>query len=217
MSPLTILQFDDALVSSPDGNPPNSVAGQGAARGAGEGDAGLAGGDGTRRGLGRDARRGSTRCRRRERTLDNPEWVKFLLYDNEGEIRKALRSVFLERRHRADRRAAARQRVDRGRGRGVGSRASAKRRAALRRTRARSPTGAAGAAQGHQRLPHAAACSRSAPSPSPIMVVILLVLFDVRWRLLPLAVVLVGVDLGVRARRLPRHPADDRHHRRASR
>ena len=30
-----------------------------------------------------------------ERTFDNPEWVKFLLYNNEGQVRKALRSVFL--------------------------------------------------------------------------------------------------------------------------
>ena len=29
-----------------------------------------------------------------KRTLDNPEWVKFLLYDNQGEIRSALRSAF---------------------------------------------------------------------------------------------------------------------------
>jgi hypothetical protein len=29
-----------------------------------------------------------------ERTLDNPEWVEFLLYDNQGEIRSSLRPVF---------------------------------------------------------------------------------------------------------------------------
>ncbi|HTN99619.1 MAG TPA: hypothetical protein VL068_02990, partial [Microthrixaceae bacterium] len=34
-----------------------------------------------------------------KRTLDNPEWVKFLLYDNQGEIRSALRSAFPDSTH----------------------------------------------------------------------------------------------------------------------
>ncbi|WP_430233780.1 efflux RND transporter permease subunit [Nitrosomonas communis] len=34
-----------------------------------------------------------------ERTLDNPEWVEFLLTDNRGDIRKALRPFFPDERH----------------------------------------------------------------------------------------------------------------------
>ncbi len=32
-------------------------------------------------------------------TLDNPDWVKFLLYDNEGEIRSSLRPIFPDSTH----------------------------------------------------------------------------------------------------------------------
>ena len=34
-----------------------------------------------------------------ERTLDNPKWVDFLLHDNTGQIRKALRPVFTDDTH----------------------------------------------------------------------------------------------------------------------
>ncbi len=34
-----------------------------------------------------------------QRTLENPEWVKFLLYDNQGEIRSSLRPVFPDATH----------------------------------------------------------------------------------------------------------------------
>src|SRR5205814_817290 len=34
-----------------------------------------------------------------QRKLDNPEWVKFLLYDNDGQIRKALRSFIPDDHH----------------------------------------------------------------------------------------------------------------------
>ena len=50
-----------------------------------------------------------------------------------------------------------------------------------------------------------------------IMIVILLVLFDVRWRLLPLGGDPHRRHLGVRPGRLPRHPPDARHHRRPAR
>ena len=97
MSPLTILEFDDALVSSPDGNPLEQRRGQGAARGAGEGDPRFTRSDGARA---KDSVATLERLNEvpaAERTFDNPEWVKFLLYNNEGEVRKALRSVFLDK------------------------------------------------------------------------------------------------------------------------
>src|SRR5207244_63335 len=34
-----------------------------------------------------------------EQTLENPAWVKFLLYDNQGQIRLALRSFIPDDRH----------------------------------------------------------------------------------------------------------------------
>ena len=34
-----------------------------------------------------------------ERMLGNPEWIDFLLYDNEGEIRKSLRPFFPDNEH----------------------------------------------------------------------------------------------------------------------
>ena len=34
-----------------------------------------------------------------QRTIDNPEWVKFLLYDNTGNIRKPLLSFFPDSTH----------------------------------------------------------------------------------------------------------------------
>src|SRR5262249_1873196 len=36
-----------------------------------------------------------------ERTMDNPKWVDFLLHDNTGAIRKALRPVFTDDKHMA--------------------------------------------------------------------------------------------------------------------
>ena len=98
--------------------------------------------------------RGSSPSRPTQRTLDNPEWVNFLLYDNEGEIRKALRPFFPDDDHAQIVTRLKGNDVDRGRGRG--------RRAHRRRTPSDArrstdattvTTGAPGPAQGHQRLP----------------------------------------------------------------
>ena len=50
-----------------------------------------------------------------------------------------------------------------------------------------------------------------------VMTLILLLLFHVRWRLLPLGVIVVGRHLGLRPGRLPRHPAVAGDHRRPAR
>ncbi|MCU1356625.1 MAG: hypothetical protein JWM89_2043 [Acidimicrobiales bacterium] len=125
------------------------------------------------------------------RSLDNPAWVQFLLVGNDGQIRKPLRSFFFDDRHA--------QMVVRLKGNGsiveMGKGADAVR-----------------AAWGDGRLDGARLTITGAPVllqdinnylrggiltlgaiAVAIMVVILLVLFDVRWRLLPLAVILLGV------------------------
>ena len=81
-------------MSSPDGNPTNSVAAKALlaaqAKEQPGSPAAVARGEDAVKTLGR-----LNAIPAAERTFDNPEWVKFLLYNNEGEMRKALRSVFL--------------------------------------------------------------------------------------------------------------------------
>jgi hydrophobe/amphiphile efflux-3 (HAE3) family protein len=97
VSPLTALQFNDALVSSPTGDPTQSVAGKilvntttldpsAAGRAARNADSVT-----TLQRL--DAVPSS------ERTLDNPGYVDFLLHDNQGQIRKPLLANFPDDRH----------------------------------------------------------------------------------------------------------------------
>lgn len=149
-----------------------------------------------------------------DRTFDNPEWVKVLLFDNDGNIRKPLRSSFFDKTHA--------QMIVRLKGNasieGEGAGADAVKEAFEPRT---VPFG--------ETMPNQEACGIQAGckvgqitggkvlvTGAPvllkdindylrggilslgsiavvIMIIILLVFFDVRWRLLPLAVVLVGV------------------------
>jgi Predicted exporters of the RND superfamily len=126
-----------------------------------------------------------------QRTLSNPAWVKFLLIDNQRHIRKALLPFFTDQRHaliitRLQGNASIEQE-----GRGSDF--------VLAQTK-------------HLSFAHAKVVTAGAAVllkdindylkggmltlggiAIAIMIVILLVLFDVRWRLLPLAVVLVGV------------------------
>lgn len=129
------------------------------------------------------------------RTLDNPEWVRFLLLDNTGEIRKSLRSFFPDKTHaQMVVRLVGNADVE---GEGAGAEA------VEAATRDRTWTATDGTP------------FRSVTTGAPvllsdineylrggflslgglavgIMVVILLVGFAVRWRLLPLGVVLIG-------------------------
>src|SRR3954447_1178856 len=190
VSPLTILRFSDSLVSSPDGNPTTSVA----AKALLAAQAAEPPGSPAATARAQDSVKTLQRLSAipaAERTLDNPEWVKFLLYNNEGEVRKALRSVFVND-HTAQivTRLPGNASIE-----SEGDASDLVRREAKRLHFDNATTVTTGAAVllkdindylrgGMLTLGGIAVL---------IMVVILLVLFQVRWRLLPLLVVLVGV------------------------
>jgi hydrophobe/amphiphile efflux-3 (HAE3) family protein len=191
VSPLTALQFTANLVESDSGSPADSVAGQillGAAQ--------------------RETDPAKARIRTEdalatlerfnavtgERTLDNPQWVDFLLHDNQGEIRKSLRPFFPDEGHAqmVTRLTGNASLEDEGRAAEAVVRITTGRDAATMDNATVLTTGAAELLKqlndylrGGMLLLGAIAVA--------IMVVILLVLFDVRWRLLPLAVILIGV------------------------
>lgn len=126
-----------------------------------------------------------------QQTLENPEWVRFLLFDNQGRIRKALLPFFPDQHHALiiTRLVGNASIVEEGRGSDW----------AIARTE-------------RLAIPHATVTTAGAAAllkeindylqggmltlgaiAVAIMIVILLVLFDVRWRLLPLGIVLIGV------------------------
>src|SRR5580765_5870922 len=89
ITPLTILQFSDNLVNSPDGDITKSIAGKALLGALAKEEPGSPGADARSK----DAAATLTRLAAipvETRNFDNPEWVKFLLYDNEGNVRKAL-------------------------------------------------------------------------------------------------------------------------------
>ena len=126
-----------------------------------------------------------------QRTLDNPEWINFLVYNNQGEIRKALRGVILDATHaQIVTRLPGNASID-----DEGAASVLVQKQATKLHLANTETVTTGASVllkdlndylrgGMLTLGGIAVL---------IMVVILLVLFTVRWRLLPLLVVLVGV------------------------
>ena len=190
ITPVTILEFADALIQSPDGDPTHSIAGSA-----------------LQTALGKEAPDSPEFTARAEnafgtierldavpedqRTFDNSAWVEFLLYDNEGEIRKAHRSFILD-----DTTAQIIVRLN-------GNESIEEEGAAADQVLERAA---------NLSLPNATIVTTGAPIllqdindylrggmltlggiAVAIMVVILLVLFDVRWRLLPLVVILIGV------------------------
>jgi hypothetical protein len=97
VSPLTALQFNDALVASPTGDPTQSVAGKillGAAARASSPASQAARTADSLTTLGR-----LTAIPPVDRTLANPAYVDFLLHDNQGKIRKPLLANFPDNRH----------------------------------------------------------------------------------------------------------------------
>ena len=189
ISPRTIMEFSDSLVQSPSGDPTQSVAGRAllsatARDPSPEGQAA------------RNADAGTTLQRlnavpQAQRTLDNPAWVDFLLHNNQGEIRKALGTFIIDDTHA--------QMVTRL----VGN--------ASITTEGAASDKVIEAGQ-HLKFQSASDITTGAPVlltdinnyltggmltlgaiAVAIMIVILLVLFDVRWRLLPLAVILIGI------------------------
>jgi hypothetical protein len=190
ITPVTILQFSDALVASPNGDPTKSIAGKALLAAQAKEAAGSPGA------AARGADAGRTLSRlgaipAAQRTLQNPEWVKFLIYDNAGKVRKALRSFILDDRHMQ----------------------------VITRLKGNESIETEGAAAVHVKqaaaklsFPNATTVTTGSPIllkdlndylrggmltlgaiAVAIMTLILLVLFDVRWRLLPLAVILIGV------------------------
>ncbi len=184
------MDFSDRLVKSADGNPLNSVAAK-ATLGAQAKET-----PGTPQAAARDADFQKTTTRllaipADKQTFDNPEWVKFLLYDNQGQVRKALQSFIPDDRHaQVIVRLKGNQSIDE-----EGAAAVAAKAEADKQTFANATTVTTGASillkdindylRGGMLTLGGIAVA--------IMVVILLVFFNVRWRLLPLLVILIGV------------------------
>lgn len=193
ISPVTALQFSSDLVKSPEGGGPlDSIAAKALTHAS---EVAAKSGD-TASAEARGADTGETAKRLLsvppdQQVLSNPEWVKFLLYDNQGEVRKALRPFFPDKTH-----ALMITRLDGNmsiEGEGAASDAVV-------------------AATKGLRFPNTAVVTTGAPILLKgindylkggmltlggiavlVMIAILLLFFGVRWRLLPLAVVLVGV------------------------
>ncbi len=136
VTPLTALELTHNLVDSESGNPAESVAGQ-LLLNATERDPSPEGQE-VRTASSIQTLERISAIPVEERQLDNPEYVDFLLHDNEGNIRKALAALLpgqpggRERHARADGRAAPRQPVHRGRGRGSTGRGGRHRRPRVR-------------------------------------------------------------------------------------
>lgn len=126
-----------------------------------------------------------------QQTIDNPEWVKFLLYDNEGEIRESLRSAFSNPEHTQvltrlpgnlsieDEGALSEQVVE-------ASKALVFDNAKV------TTTGAPVLLKSINDYLRGGMLTLGGIAVAA-MIIILMIFFNVRWRLLPLLVVLVGV------------------------
>src|ERR671919_2198255 len=126
-----------------------------------------------------------------QRSFDNPEWVRFLLFDNRGEIRKSLRPFFPDETHA--------QLVTRLVGNASLEDEGNASEAVQDITLAEpfdgaevTSTGAPVLLKDLNRYLRGGMFTLGAIAVA-IMVVILLLLFGVRWRLLPLAVILIGL------------------------
>jgi uncharacterized protein len=189
VTPLTALQFTQNLAVSDTGDPTQSVAGQ-ALLNAREREPDPA----AKEVRAADAVTTLTRLNEvpeDQRTFANPEWVRFLLFDNRGEIRKSLRPFFPDESHA--------QMVSRLVGNASledeGTASERVQDITLAEPFERADVTSTGAPvllkdlnnylRGGMLTLGAIAIG--------IMVVILWLLFKVRWRLLPLAVILVGL------------------------
>jgi len=190
ITPLTALEFDDALVASPDGNPTSSIAGGALQRaleaeepGSPEFEARFT-----------DA---STTLERleavpeEERTLDNPEWVEFLLFDNQGDIRISLRPFFPDTEHaQVIVRLPGNEDIET---EGAAAQLVEDEAAKFEFPNAETvTTGAPVLLRDINDYLRGGMLTLSAIA-VVIMILILLIFFNVRWRLLPMAVILFGV------------------------
>jgi hypothetical protein len=192
VTPLQALQFTDNLVQggTPGGDPTANVAGQVLLRALGEEVEGSPEAEARRASSLRTLERVNA-IPAEQRTLANPAWVDFLLHDNEGGIRMSLLPFFPDDRH-----ASILVRLQ-----GNESIEEEGQAATFAQTRIRQLEfdGASVVATGAPILLKdindylRGGMLLLGGIAVGIMVVILLVLFDVRWRLLPLAVILIGV------------------------
>ena len=190
ITPLAILEYSDRLVSSPDGNPTSSVAGKALLAAQAKEVPGSPAAQARAQDSVKTIQRLSA-VPLDQRTLDNPEWVKFLLYDNQGKIRKVLRAFITDAHHaQVATRLPGNASIDQ-----EGASSDATKAAAAKLSFPNATVVTTGAAVllkdlndylrgGMLTLGGIAVL---------IMIVILLAFFAVRWRLLPLGVVLVGV------------------------
>jgi len=188
VSPLTALEFTDNLVQSPDGNPATSVAGGillRAQQRETDPDAVQARADDNFTTLER-----INAIPVDQRTFDNPDWVRFLLYDNQDNIRKPLLPFFPDEGH-----AQLVTRLEGNQSLEDEGKASDEVIAITSDDMDNASLITTGAPELLQQLNDylRGGMLMLGAVAVAIMVVILLVLFDVRWRLLPLAVILIGV------------------------
>ena len=194
VSPLTALQWNDNLVSSPSGDITQSVAGK------------VLAGDLTRTKSKaaqtvRTASALATVARinaipKARRTFANPEYIDFLLYDNPQPknpkpIRTPAAAILPRCAARADGRASPRQRVDQ---EGRRNRRPRRPRPRSRSTSTHAEITTTGAPALLENLNNylTGGMATLALIAIGIMTLILLLLFSVRWRLLPLGIVLIG-------------------------
>ncbi len=189
VTPLTALQFTQNLVESDSGDPTQSVAGQ-ALLSARARDPDPAAQqvrlDDSITTLGR-----LNEVPPDQRTFENPDWVRFLLFDNRGEIRKSLRPFFPDETHAqlVTRLVGNASLEDEG---NASERVQDVTLAAPFDNAEVTSTGASVLLKDLNDYLRGGMLTLGAIAVG-IMVVILLLLFGVRWRLLPLAVILVGL------------------------
>ncbi|MEY2459613.1 MAG: uncharacterized protein QOG30_1443, partial [Acidimicrobiaceae bacterium] len=190
ITPVSVLELSDNLVKSADGNPLDSVAAKATLAANAKETAG------TPQAAARDADFQTTTKRllaipTEKQTFDNPDWVKFLLYGNDGQIRKALRSFIPDERHaQVIVRLKGNQSID---DEGVAAVAVKQEAEKLKFDNATTvTTGASILLKDINDYLRGGMLTLGGIAVA-IMVVILLVFFNVRWRLLPLAVILIGV------------------------
>lgn len=189
VTPVDGMDFNEALVSSDSGDVTQSVAGAALLRATTE--------DPTEEGrAARQADAVATLERinaipEDERNLDNPDFVDFLLRDNEGEIRLALRSFFPDDTHaQMVTRLVGNASIEE---EGAGADATKEATGQLEFDNASVvTTGAPVLLQDINDYLTGGMLTLGAIAAS-IMVLILLIFFNVRWRLLPLGVILVGL------------------------
>lgn len=192
ISPVTALEFSARLVTSEDGNPFNAVAARALTHAA---DVAAESGD-TASAEARAADLAATTERLLaippdQQTLDNPEWVKFLLYDNQGEVRTALRPFFPDERHA--------QMITRLPGNlsiedeGIASDTVVEVTEQLRFDGVQTTTTGAPILLKDINDYLRGGMLTLGGIAVAAMIVILMLFFDVRWRLLPLVVVLIGI------------------------